>query len=122
MSSRVAAWMLRCWTLVLMAKRHDVMPGGETNDRVHGAVDVGLGGGPVRDRDAHEASPPPRGAAHPAGAVALDSFDHPVGASIIAESDEHLVQHHGVGDVGATGGQPVGEPTSQPTAPLDQIR
>src|SRR5688572_5417810 len=53
-------------------------------DRVDRSVDVLLGRGPVRDRDAHQALSPPGRRAHPAGSFALHGGDDLFGARVAA--------------------------------------
>ena len=56
---------------------------------------------------------PPRRAAEPACAVALHGVDDRVGAGVVAEAGEHLVEHDVVGDLGTTVGEAVGEAAGQ---------
>src|SRR4051812_24647308 len=95
---------------------------GATEYRRHRAVDVVLGGRPVRDRDAHVAAAAPGGAAHPARAVALHGVDHALGLLIAAEADEDLVEDDVVCDLGAALLQLRGEPAGEVAAPLDEVR
>src|SRR5688500_14093819 len=69
-------------------------------DRLDGAVDVGVGGRVVGHRDPHVPATPPRGSTHPAGAFALDAVDDGVGRRVVAEAHQHLVEHDLVGDLG----------------------
>ena len=90
-------------------------------DRLDGAVDVGLRGGVVGHRDAHVPATAPRRAAHPAGAVALDAFDDGIRRRVVAEADEHLVEHDVVGDLGPRLAELVGEATGERAGALDEL-
>ena len=85
------------------------------------AARVGLGRGAVGHRYAHQPPSPPGGAAHPAGAVALDGGDDAIGPLVVTEADQHLVEHHLVGDGDPVqGAQALGEAPGQLAAALDE--
>ena len=45
----------------------------------------------------------------------------PVVVASVAEADQHLVEHHVVGDRGAALGEPLGHPAGEQAAPLDEV-
>ena len=74
-------------------------------DSDHGgdaAVDIGVGGGPAGNADAHGGAALPDGDAAPAGAVVLKFFDDALGFFGVAEGDEDLVEDDIVQDLEAT--------------------
>src|SRR5918994_4709553 len=78
---------------------------GDLQDRGDAAVDVGLVGRPVGDRDPHGRAAAPGGAGEEAGALVADLFDDPAGAGVVvAETHEHLVGHDVVEDGYVLGG------------------
>src|SRR5664280_990044 len=79
-------------------------------------VDVAFGGGVVGDRDPDEPAPAPGGSAQPAGALPLHSGGDGVVAGVVAETDQHLVEHDVVDDLGPCCRQFVAEPAGQPAA------
>ncbi len=54
----------------------------DAQDGINEAVDIGYGGGPVGDGDAHRGLALPGGAAQPVGAVALKAGDDAAGGGI----------------------------------------
>ena len=94
----------------------------DPQDRLDRPVHVGLGGRPVRDRDPHQAAAVPGGAAHPAGAVALDRGDR--SRSVRASSPKPTSTWLSTTSLAISqpaGGQPVGEPPRQRAAAVDQV-
>src|SRR5215211_2327497 len=110
---------MRSW-----APRTDALRlGGEhPPDRLDRTVDVGLGRRPVGDGDPHQPPAVPGRAAHPAGALALDALDYPVGALVVAEPHQDLVEHDVVRDRDTTdSAQLLGEAPRERAAALDQV-
>ena len=93
----------------------------DAEDRLDGSIHVGFRGGPVRHGDAHEAAPSPGRATHPAGPLLLDGGDDPVGAVVVAEAHEDLVEHDVVDHLRAARCQRPRETSGQLTRALDQL-
>src|SRR6202020_16198 len=82
-------------------------------------VDVGVGGGPVADADAHGGLILPDCAAAPAGSFLLNGGDGAAGLFGSAEGDEDLVEDDVVEDWMAGGAEGVGEAASLAAVALD---
>ena len=93
----------------------------DTHDGVDAAVDVGLGGGPGGDADAHGGLTLPHGAAHPARALPLHRFDDLAGALRAPEGYQHLIQADVVQHRESVGSDALGESRGQPAAALDEV-
>ena len=60
-------------------------------------------------------------AAHPGGAIGLHAGDHLARPRVVAEANEHLVEHDLVQHLDATGGQLLGHAARKAAAALDQL-
>ena len=84
-------------------------------------LDVGVGGGPTGDADAHGGVAVPLGGAAPAGAFGLDIADDALGFFGSAEGDEDLVQDDFIEDVKAGAAQPLCEELGLAAVSFDEI-
>src|ERR1700730_17997735 len=86
------------------------------------AVDIGVGGRPARDAEAHGATALPHRPARPARALFLDRGNQAVGRRGRAERDQHLVQDHVIEDLETCGAQLRREASCVGTVILDEAR
>ncbi len=94
---------------------------GGAEDGGDALVDVGVGGGPIADADAHGGLILPDGAAAPAGSVFLNGGDGALGLFRGAEGDEDLIEDDFVEDLMAGGAQGVGEAAGLAAIALDHF-
>ena len=109
--------MTRLWLKGLVSDARDLLGGAE--DGGDALVDVGVGGGPIADADAHGGLILPDGAAAPAGSVLLNGGDGAPGLFGSAEGDEDLVEDDFVEDWMAGGAEGVGEAAGLAAVALD---
>ena len=77
---------------------------GDSDDGGDATVDIGVGGGPAGNADAHGGAALPDSHGAPAGAFFLQLFDDAVGSFGVAERNEELVEDSVVQDLEAGGG------------------
>ena len=111
----------RCRTVSRVS--HEGLFGGfrDPDHSGHTALDIVVGGGPARHRNAHGFVPVPLCAAAPAGSIRLDGGDHASSFFRVAEGDQHLIQSDFV-QYGEPGGlKAIGKEPGLPAVAFDHL-